>query len=540
MAAYQKPSRVRFYSTAPYADDVQLNRVQSLGSSSQLNQADVEELANMNIIEFVDELPAVSITVDTNENGTMDTISNFANESYGFATLAVPSGTGISALAGTAQVQVNSGSLYVNGIRVQFSGTTLAIPSGNTFYTVYATVAAASGGTAPALTVALQQGANGATSAPAAPAGAVTLSTFSVGADSVLFQSNITDARSWASLTLPDFEFAKVDMYVPVKPPYDSNIQRTMYMENCYVDQITMNFQVQGLATTNYTLETDNKKWFLQNAANILLDSFYVTTAGTVAYTLREAPTKLLTGDYTLKVLYGTAGSATQLVEGTDFTVSGNTLTLVSPIPSVGTSPAVGDLLSVRYTAANGGTFFNMVPSVLSSHPTPAAGLEEGMIEVYLSDDAENNVLRLQSVQLSGQLTRDVLQQLGNFRAYDRPLQLPVSITINVQVLDTDLDLWARFSGYAYTPKAGYEETINELTLEGLLKNMGITVKIYRETDVVRGQLPADHPLTYPLKTVYINEIVPTDEQWNVQVGGDATQTLNFRAFNMTMTSITG
>lgn len=539
MAQYQKPARVRFYSTAPYADDVQLNRIQSLGSSSQLNQTDVEELANMNIIEFVDELPAVQLTVDANENGTMDLVSVFANKSFGAAVLAVPSGSGINAIAGTAAVSVTPGSIYVNGIRVPYSGTTsLAVPSGNTYYTVSLTPTGNASGQ-PIFTLNLTQGAAGALTPPAAPAGSISLATFSVGADGNVYQNNITDARSWNVLQVTDYEFAEVDFYVPVKPPYDSNIQRTMYMENAFLDNISLNFQTQGLATANYTLETDNKKWFLQNSANILVDRFYVATAGEVQFTLSQTPTKRPNGNYTLKVLYGTSGAATQLVEGTDFTVSGNAVTLVAPMPSVGTSPAIGDILAVRYTAPQGANFFTMVPNPPVAHPTPAAGLQEGMIEVYLSDDMNNNVLRLQSVQISAQLTRDVLQQLGNFRAYNRPLQLPVDITLNVQVLDSDLDLWARFNGVPYTPTAGYEETINELDLENLLKNMGITVKIYRETDVTRSRLPVNHPLTFPLKTVYINEIVPTDEQWNVQVGSDATQTLNFRAFNLTLTGVT-
>ncbi len=537
--AYQKPARVRFYSTAPYADDVQLNRIQSLGSSSQLNQTDVEELANMNIIEFVDELPAVQLTVDANENGTMDIVSLFANQSYGGAVLAVPSGAGINAVAGTAAFAVNPASIYVNGVRVPYSGTTsMAVPSGNTYYTV-SLIPTGNAAGQPDFTLTLTQGASGATTPPAAPAGALTLATFSVGADSAVYQNNITDARSWNSLVIEDYEYAEADFYVPVKPPYDSNIQRTMYMEAVFLDNISLNFQTQGLATANYTLETDNKKWFLQNSANIMLDRFYVATAGTTTYTLSETPTKRPNGNYTLKVMYGTNGAATQLVEGTDFTVSGSTVTLVSPMPSVGTAPAVGDIFSVRYTTPNGANFFTMVPNPPVAHPTPAAGLQEGMIEVYLSDDSQNNVLRLQSVQISAQLTRDVLQQLGNFRAYNRPLQLPVDITINVQALDSDLDLWARFNGVPYTPTKGYEEIINELDLENLLKNMGITVKIYRETDVVRSRLPVNHPLTFPLKTVYINEIVPTDEQWNVQVGSDATQTLNFRAFNLTFTGVT-
>jgi len=526
---YVKPSRTRFFSTALWADEVQLNRVQQLGSTSRLNQADIEELGNLNILEFVDEVPTVDITVDTNEYGSTLTLGAFTNMGYGCNVVAIPSGTGINSAPGTAAFQIYPGSYYVNGIRVFFNGvTSVSVPSGNTYYTV----SLSPNPNANPQWV-LTQGSAGATSAPPAPSGNIPIASFSVGANGVVLQANIQDLRPWNQITLLDFEYAKADLYVPIKRPRDSNIERTMYMANCYVDRLDFSYQTKGIATENYTLETDNKKWLLQQASNIYRDQFYVTASGTTTFTLTYPPTELQNGQYTLLARYGTNGVGYVLTEGVDFVVSGQTVTLQ------GFSANAGDILNFRYATASGGTFFNPVPTVITSHPTPAGGLEEGQLELFLSDDSTNEVLRVQSVRISAQLRRDVLSQLGQYRPYDRPLDLPVQVTVSVQVLDSDLDLWARLAGISYSPTAGMG-AVNVISLEDFKKTLGLTMKIYRETDIIRSHLPAGHPAQYPLKTITINELIPTDEQWNVRVGSDATQTLSFKAYNMTVTSVLG
>lgn len=529
--AYQKPSRVRFYSAACYGDDVQLIRVQSLGSSTRFTVTDVEELANINIVEFVDEVPTVDITIDTNDYGSTQTLAVFTNMGFGCNVLAVPSGNTYNSAPGTAAFSIAPGSYYVNGIRVPFPGASnIAVPSGNTYYTV----SLSPNPTANPQWV-LTQGAAGANTPPAAPAGNIVIATFSVGANGVVLQSNIVDQRPWREITLLDFEYARAAIYAPIKPPADSNIQRTMYMDNCFVDRLDFSYQVKGLATENYTAETDNKRWFLQQAANVYRDLFYVSAAGQSSFSLTHPPTELQNGRYTLEVLYGTNGAARQLTEGTDFTLGGannQTLTLQ------GIATSVGDLLSVRYTTPSGSTFYT--PQDTVAWEMPAGGLEEGQIEIYLTDDTTNQVLRVQDVKLSAQLQRDVLSQLGNFRPYDRPLNLPVDVTVSLDVLDSDLDLWVRLAGFPYNPQTGYGANVNVVSLEDFTKTLGIIVKVYRETDVVRSHLPPGHPLTYPLKTIQINNLIPTDEQWSVRVGSDATETLNFRAYNLTVTSVIG
>ncbi|MNV27153.1 hypothetical protein D3C71_1182920 [compost metagenome] len=87
----------------------------------------------------------------------------------------------------------------------------------------------------------------------------------------------------------------------------------------------------------------------------------------------------------------------------------------------------------------------------------------------------------------------------------------------------------ARFAGYTDL------STVNEIALEDLVKNMGLSVKIYRESDVKREKLPAGHPSRYAIKTVYISNLIPQSENWDVRVDSDATQTFEFLAHNLTV-----
>lgn len=493
-----KASRVRYSGTAPFADDTQINRVQALGSSSNLTTEDMKELGTLNIVEIVDDVPQVDVSIDTNENGTNEMVGLMSNKGYGCQVVAVPSGGAV----GSSKIKVRPGSYYAKGNRILFEGQELTV-SGST-----------------ALKVFLQPEVSGnkAGVATSTPVGAIEIATVTPTAG-VANQVNIVDARPFKDITELDFELAKVDIFVPVKQSGSgTNVQRTMYLERVFANNVTFGFQVNGVATANYTLETDNKRWFLNNAAQIVVNEFKTTASATL--TLTNTPFQLANGKYTLKVVK----NGVELVEGTDFTVSGTTLTLTP-------APAPNDLVKVRYCSATGGKFFAPVPAIEEPHPELAGGIKEGQIELFLVD--KDGVVdtartpRVQSANITLPLTREQLDELGSSYPYERPMTLPVNVSVSLELKDSDLELMARFAGYNNLTG------VNEIALDDLVKNKGLLIKLYRETDVKRAKLPAGHPDKYSIKTFYVKNLIPQSESWNVNTDSDASQSFEFLAHNI-------
>ncbi|MDP5273657.1 hypothetical protein [Chengkuizengella axinellae] len=494
-----KASRVHYSGTAPFVDDVQVNRVQALGSSSRLTTEDMKELGSLNIVEIVDDVPQVDVSVDQNENGTNDLIALLANKGYGCQVIAVPEGNQL----GSNKVKVKSGSYLVGEHRVYLEGTELTIdgPGEQVVYLVN------------------EVAGNKVEVGSTAPNGSIEIARISGGAvdAGVITQADITDARpkSMTQVTGLDYELSNVDLSVPVKQSGGGDeISRTMYMEKAYLNNFDMSFQVNGVATNAFKLETDNKRWFLNTSAHVVVDE-YKATEGQTDFPLTQDPSPLNNGNKLL-CLYK---NGKKLAEGTDFSVSSQTVTITD-------AAVAGDLFKARYTAAEGGQLFTSNNPDQDPSVDLAGGVKEGQVEIYLSDDQNNRVTRVQSARISLPLNREQLDELGTMYPYDRPLQLPISINVSLELKDSDLELMARFAGKNV-------ETATEIALEDLVKNMGVVVKIYRETDVKRDKLPAGHPDKLAIKTISVDNLIPQSENWDVRVDSDASQSYEFMAHNI-------
>lgn len=318
-----------------------------------------------------------------------------------------------------------------------------------------------------------------------------------------------------------DFELANVDIFVPIKQSQvgvsatGGTVARTMYMEKAFVNNIDFSFQTQGVATVSFRLETDNKRWFLNTGAQIKVDEY--KSVGGATLTLTATPNTLANGNKTLKVIK----NGTPLTEGTEYTVAGTTVTF---------NPALsaGDLVKVRYTTATGGSVFAPVPAAETPHPELAGGIKQGQVEIFLSDSTSNRLARVQSAKITLPLSREQLGELGSLRPYDRPLSLPINANISLEFKDSDLEVFARFSGKDIN-------TVSEIAIDDLLKNMGLTIKIYRENDIARAKLPVGHPNKYAMKVFTVTNLIPQSENWDVRSDSDATQTFEFMAHNLSI-----
>lgn len=427
---------------------------------------------------------------------------------YGCQVMAVPA-SGSSTSIGSSQVQVLPGVYQTSaGHPIVFTGGTITLAtSGN--QVVYLNPTPTGG-------VSAQLGVTGGS----APAGSITLATVTGGTS--ISQAMIVDNRpaNMGYVNHYSFELANVDITVPVKQSQvgvsatGGTISRTMYMEKCFVNNVDFNFQTQGVATASYRLETDNKRWFLNNSAQVVVDQF--KSAGGSTLTLSQTPNQLNNGKYTLKLFK----NGTLLSEGTglDYTVSGTTVTFTTALSN-------GDLIKVRYVSANGGSTFNPYPAIENPHPQLAGGIKEGQVEIYLSDSSAR-LTRVQSARISLPMQRDKLVEMGSLSYYDRPMQLPVTANITLELKDTDLELFARLAGQTFS-------SVNEISISDLLKNMSLSVKLYRENDITRTKLPSGHPNKYAIKVLTINNLVPASENWSIRVSSDGTQTYEFTAHNI-------
>jgi hypothetical protein len=517
------PNRIKSASVAVFANDTQLDRVQAFGVSARLDSEDLREIGNLDIVEVIDNVPTVDITLDINQYGSVKALRKMSGQNYDNGTMTV------NLQYASGSVLVSSGYFYIGEVKYTKTTTTAIAVSASpgSFQKRIDTIYVTSGGTATSVCGTAVSGA-AVPAAPAAPAGALVLALVqrntNVSSAAIdMSYLNILNMNNSATVLLKDFEFSSCDFTVPVKETGDNTdltygITRTMNVEKAYVNRYDASFSVNGLATESYSLESDNKSWFLNTASNIWVDRF--VGSGASAFTLSYTPITRDNGNKTLKAykFARATGVYTNLVEGTDYTVAGAALTTTATV-------AVTDTLVVRYPAASvpaaSQPFFKRVTEPTEAHPGIAGGLKHGQVEIYLSDAATTHVLRLQSVSISATLAREALYEIGHKRAYDRPMTFPIPITIQVEALSSDLAEFARLCGKTFA-------SATELSIDQFIKNLDLTVKIYREDDVIRSTAP-DIQST-PLKTITINEVSVTDENLDVRVDGNATQTFGLKA----------
>src|SRR5579875_2166930 len=199
-----KATRVRYSGTAPFIDDAQANRVQAIGSSAKLTTDDVKELGTLNIVEVVDDVPQVDVSIDANENGTIETVALLSNSGYGCQVVATPV-PGNPASIGSLTLTVNPGRYYAKGQSILFGGAQVtASASGN--QQVYLNPLPSSYPDSSKV---------GIVSSGNVPAGSILIANVTpVGGQ--ITQANISDQRSWGQISANTFELTSADIYVPI------------------------------------------------------------------------------------------------------------------------------------------------------------------------------------------------------------------------------------------------------------------------------------------------------------------------------------
>jgi len=484
-----------------------LYRVQTLGSTTTFTSEDIFELGHLDIVDVVDDVPAVAVTLNTNDFGDVKTMAILSQ--------VVP-----------AKLAMSSTATDNNANLVVVSGTQLAETS-----------------------------------------------TYLHGA-------------CLADFAIVCGALPGVSIWAPVQEECDlgtlaNNVDQTLYMDEVFVNSLEFGYTTGANATENYGAETDQKMWLLNDGRFVNWEEFdgddftggtpdevtlstAVTTLsdgnpgflrsdvnGNRAVTFYDDATNEMTNYQVVAGVAATAGMfvynsiGDKLYKPTDLTISGT-----------------GDKVFALYAAAEyGAGTSNAYFTALSdaSRPEGIAAIRQGQVEIYIvsdSDTSYTNAWRLTGCTITSDLTREPLAELGHLGPYDRPLTLPVPITVTIDTTAGDLEHWARFAD----KYADFEaDTLDDLSLADLMReeDLKLVVKVFYQTDEEAGGTGSSRTVVTgsdligeeyfsdgvkgiysngnterALKTIVVEHLKMTDEAYTLDMGTNATQTFGFRSTN--------
>lgn len=393
-----KLKRATYRGVGLFANGKQLNRVTAFGATGTLSKEEVFELGNSKIIEIVEDSPDVSMTIDANEYGSVETLFALANKA--------------------------------TGNEIKFSEA---------------------------------------------------------------------------------FENVQVPIWNYVKETEGSETMFAQLMIGAVLTNYSANFSTDGNSTESFSLNADNKYWLRGDGVHIkkvyaeLDGEEWIVWNAPVGYSAKKIMSVELNG----RVL---SSSEYTIASETEFGVSVN-------IPNTDSEDSVYFVVAGK--GANDSDNFSEVKPNQDTFTNTIK--RRGHIEVYLyNEEEEIKVTPAQSVSIDVSLNREDIPALGFKRFYDRPLALPIDVTASIDVIFTDLDLFAEL--------VGADSGEDVLSLDGFRNDLGLRVKIYDRTDVDPESTGNERK---PVKILEIPQIIPSDEAWNISLDGQATQTFSFRGMEL-------
>lgn len=400
-------TRITYRGSKLFVNDHQIDRATAFGSTTGLTKEDIFELGNAGLVEVVDDIPNVDITLDSNDYGSIKTIALLAGKD--------------------------------------------------------------------------------------------------------------PDTATYVDLS-EDMEYARSDIYVLIAPQVGGDIVRSQYIENAFVTSVNLAYSVDGNFTESYSLAADNKTWFLNDAAEI-----GTKTVTAVAGIGDEVEATVVVNEATklwkALAVYNKDGVKVPDDEWTQAEPTGNTIVVEIESDLV----SAGEDVTIRF-AGNGGA------SVWTPNTTDQPALRKGQIEIFLLSDVQHTggditsavevkQLRLQNVSFDASLDREDLPELGSSRFYDRPMNFPLNINVSLELIDSDLNMFAKLVGKDAS-------SANELRIDDFRNDIGVRVKLYKERDIDKDERD-------PIKVIDVPYLIPTDESWNVSTEANASQTFSFRTHEL-------
>lgn len=328
------------------------------------------------------------------------------------------------------------------------------------------------------------------------------------------YSGTINPARTF---TDADFDNAIVDFTMQLASN-DVTLERTTWLGGMFLTGFSLTYTVDGIATESYDYEGEHKRHFLNTYkdADVYKADFSNSTTALISGSNLAGQTPLiLTVDQDI---------VAQDRDGDTITLTDNASdTEITATKSDGSTVTFASGERVRLVIDGGGTTFASLPST----PAGIGGIRRGMTRIFLYDPLSGNseeTLRVQSVTIDGDLTRDAKTQLGQKRSFFRSLERPIEVAVTVEALESDLEEWAKLSGN----EVGFDATtLNEIDIDDFVKTNKLEVLVYKDETV--------HTFANELKRIIINGLAMSTESDSVNVGEDGTITLTLTGDNFSI-----
>lgn len=263
------------------------------------------------------------------------------------------------------------------------------------------------------------------------------------------------------------------------------------------IRDFSYSYSVDGESTEDYTAVGSERRWL---ANDVIVDKF---VTGTTTFTLSQTPIQLRNGNYALSVI-----------------LDGDYLEEVTGAPATGEYRIVGTALT---------TGDERTAQVLAIyHATPAgnnwADVDDDTIPAAIKGKdvniqiLANDIPRVQSVTLNGNLNTQIVKELGNRNIVGYQRQIP-TIDGTITVLDTDTDLISLLT-------TGVVASGNEWQPGEGCTNVELSLKIE-----IMDPCDTEAPYTV-LKTVYLPSISITGDSFTQNVNNNAQVVFNFKSMD--------
>lgn len=307
----------------------------------------------------------------------------------------------------------------------------------------------------------------------------------------------------------------------------DSVLKRTIVCANCYLSSINWSYDVDGIATENFSLTTDNKSVYTTTYKQcVVLPVDYVAATSTVATGTIASGAGLLATGSSQKYTYSLGSTPFTLDEYKLLYVWNDTFKsdISNAAPTDGGSEKTQITWSGDNTLDSGSRIFAIMyldspQANVDSYSTESgiATVRKGQVTIEIAPAGTGGTYgtwsRVQSCSIDVDLGRDELGELGNHYAYERSLPDPIMATVNITMLESDLEAFYDAAGLTTWD----ESTSTEIDIEDFSRSAAIRIKVYTNKDRLASQLR---------KTIILDQIQVTSESFDIDVNDNAKQTM--------------
>ena len=340
--------------------------------------------------------------------------------------------------------------------------------------------------------------------------------------------AQVTGGSAADNITVNSFDGTSVDIGIMTQE--DGVLAKTGIANDAFLTSISWNYDVGGVATESFSFETDNFTWYANTYKQVYSVMGYspaqVGAEGSVLINVSGLGGTDATSTYKAIKLYidgvAVTGALTHSGFASDYSMVRFTDTNFSEVGS-------------RYRvliAATGGVLATTIPQRTST--SNLGSITRGKLDIYLVSGANDafaagtNMLRLQSISVDADMSREVLNELSHYRAYDRSLTLPVPVNVTFSAIASNLEEWAKFSIQSASITAS-SYAITDFTSA---KQAKLRVSIYDKNDTITD---GSRSLK---KTLTLSGLQIVSQSFGVDVGGNATQDYGAKCSNFIVSGL--